>query len=188
MQVIFLGPLGTYSHEAVRYLVGQTACQLIPQDTIRDVVAYASEQWRMGHPTIAVVPVSNSFFGIVEETLTCLASPTLFGQAGQVVVGELPLSIQHSLLVKPDASGKSPPLSSIKEVHSHPQALGQCAQYLERNLPQAQMIPTKSTGAAIPHVLQSSDCSVAAIASAISAELHGLNVCAQSIQTMKGLW
>lgn len=188
MQVIFLGPQGTYSHEAVRYFVGQTACQLIPQDTIHDVVAYAANQWRMGHPNIAIVPVSNSFLGIVEETLSCLASSTLFGQAGHVVIGEVPLPIQHSLLVKPDASGQTPPLSSIKEVHSHPQALGQCAQYLEANLPQAQVIPSKSTGAAIPHVLQSSTGDVAAIASSISAELYGLTVGARSIQTMKGMY
>ena len=187
MQVIFLGPLGTYSHEAVRCFVGQSACQLIPQDTINDVVVYASEQWGMGHSAIAVLPISNSFLGIVEETLSWLASSALFGQTGLVVVDEIPLPIQHSLLVKPDASGESPSLASIKEVHSHPQALGQCAQYLERNLPQAQVIPSKSTGAAIPLVLQSSECDVAAIASTISAELYGLNVCARSIQTMKGV-
>lgn len=186
MQVIFLGPKGTYSHEAVRSYVGAAACQLIPRDTILEVVTYAAEQWCTGQPSIAIVPVSNSFLGIVEEALTCLASSTLFGEGRHVVIDEIPLPIQHSLLVKPNALGQPPPLKTIKEVHSHPQALGQCAKYLEQNLPHARLIPSKSTGAAIPHVLDSPPGDIAVIASTVNAELYGLNVCARSIQTMKG--
>jgi chorismate mutase/prephenate dehydratase len=63
-------------------------------------------------------------------------------------------------------------LSSIVRVYSHPQALGQCAAWLQRNLPFVSLVHTGSTAAAVIEAL--GDASGAAIAGSLAGERYGL--------------
>jgi prephenate dehydratase len=72
-------------------------------------------------------------------------------------------------------------MGDIQVVFSHPQALGQCRNFLERRLPQAQQTASLSTVAAVVD-MKASPVPAAAIAPRRAAELHEAEIIARSIQ------
>jgi chorismate mutase/prephenate dehydratase len=104
----------------------------------------------------------------VNHTLDCLIDSEL------TICGEIQLEIQHCLLSRAAA------LADVKRVYSHPQALAQCRAWLDRNLPHAQAIEVASTGAAVEQALE--DGTVAAVASELAGQMHGLPVLRERIE------
>jgi prephenate dehydratase len=80
--------------------------------------------------------------------------------------------------VVPDAS-----LDGLREVHSHPQALGQCQVYLRTHLPQAAAVPAYDTAGAAKRIAEQGEPHRAAIASEQAAAEYGLAVLAAGIET-----
>jgi prephenate dehydratase len=58
-------------------------------------------------------------------------------------------------------------------VESHPQGLAQCARFLREHLPHAELVPATSTAEAVRRAIAAADLTVAAIAPARAAALHG---------------
>jgi chorismate mutase/prephenate dehydratase len=73
-------------------------------------------------------------------------------------------------------------LSKVERVYSHPQPIAQCRGWLGQHLPQAQIISMPSTTAAAQEAAK--DPTSVALASHLAAELHGLDVLAESIQDL----
>src|SRR5262249_24311353 len=73
-------------------------------------------------------------------------------------------------------------LRQIKEVYSHPQVLGQCREWLMKNLPKAHLIPVASSTKAAQMVAHRKH--AACIASQIAAPLYNLNILKRNIQDM----
>ena len=119
-----------------------------------------------------VVPIENSLEGSVTATLDLLIQG-----ARLQIFRELALPIEHCLLVKPGMRA-----ADIEVVHSHPQSLGQCRDFLERCFPQARLEPCLSNAAAADVVAKSPEATMAAIAPRRNADLRGLEVLAQRIQ------
>ena len=116
-----------------------------------------------GECDVVVLPIENSAGGDVGNVLDL----TFFGSL--YINGVYEAQITQNLLAVPGAA-----LSDIKKVISHPQALGQCAAYIER-----QGFLTESaenTALAAKAVAETGDKSVAAIASKKAAEKFGLSV------------
>ena len=156
--------MGTYSEEAA-LLYDKTADRLYP--TITSVgEAVAAEEIDEG-----VVPIENSLEGPVTFTLDLLiAQPTLF------IRGEIDLPIEHYLLAKP---GTVP--AEIKVIYSHPQALGQCRQYLEKNYPQAEQMASLSTVLCVTDSFESK-VPAAAISPRRASELYDVDILDRGIQ------
>ena len=89
---------------------------------------------------------------------------------------EIMLNISHSLITNEIID-----MSKIKTIYSHPQALAQCKIYLSKKAPQAQLINTSSTSAALKHIINDGITS-AAIAHARNAKSNNLNVIEENIQ------
>jgi len=160
----FLGPLGTYSEEAA-LVYDKTADRLYP--TITGV----GEAVAAGEIDEGVVPIENSLEGPVTFTLDLLiAQPTLF------IRGEIDLQIEHYLLAKP---GTVP--AEIKVIYSHPQALGQCRQYLEKNYPQAEQMASLSTVLCVTDSFESK-VPAAAISPRRASELYDVDILDRGIQ------
>ena len=171
MRLAFLGPVGTYGERAAQQLVqleGLAEVTYVPQAGIRAVI----QSLASGDCEAAVVPVENSVEGGVT---TCLDA--LWEHPDLAIARALVLPIRHALL----GSG---PLEGISEVLSHPQALAQCAQWLEQNLSTALQLPTSSTAEAARLVRGSRF--RGAIASLEAAEEHGLSVIAYPINDVPG--
>ena len=116
-----------------------------------------------GECDCAVLPVENSSNGDVGQVMDLAFFGSLF------INGIYDIAIVQNLLAVKGAT-----LDEIKTVISHPQALGQCAEYIRSHGLEA--IEAVNTAVAARQVAQRADRSVAAIASAEAAERCGLKV------------
>ncbi len=144
--------------------------EVIPCATFRELVRVAlSEAESEG----GVMAIENSIAGSI------LPNYNLLQQSNLRVVGEIYLQIGQNLLVNPGVK-----LEDIREVHSHPMALLQCIDYLERQ-PGWKLVETEDTALSARHLAQHRSRHAAAIASRRAAGLFGLDILAPDIQTMK---
>ena len=161
----FLGPVGTYTEEAA--LQYDQEADLQPFPTIGAVgLAVSSAITQEG-----VVPIENSLEGSVTSTLDLLIS-----QSDLSIRQEIVLPIDHYLMASPGTRA-----ADIKVIYSHPQALAQCRDFLERCFPNAQQMASLSTVAAVSDMSDSS-LPAAAIAPRRAADLHHVEIIGRSIQ------
>ncbi len=167
LRVAFLGPEGTYGHQAAEQHFG--ACvDFVP---VRHNSAIF-ESVERGEVDRGVVPVENTTQGIVTEAFDALASTHV------AISAETSLEISHCLL---NQSGR---LEDVQVVLSHPQALGQCRRWLQEHLPGVAQQECASTAGAAQHAAE--DAGVAAVASARAGQRFGLIAVARSIEDQGG--
>ena len=126
------------------------------EDAIREVEEKRAEY--------AVLPIENSTVGPVVDTLDILMRHSVS------IVGEYFLPVRHCLLALP---GVKP--EEIRSICSHPQALMQCGDFF-RSHPELRRTTADNTAVAAKKVRDDGDRTQAAIASALSAKLYGLEV------------
>lgn len=165
IEILFLGPKGTYSELAAIDHFGNSA-ERVPCSDINQIFTKITEE-----NTFGVVPVENSSEGSVNQTLDCLQSQDL------VICGELELPIRHALL------SKTSNIKNISSVCGHEQALSQCRYWLSKNMPNAKLISVESSGVAIEKIQKSK--SIAAIAHASNATDFKLKVLKRNIEDQK---
>jgi prephenate dehydratase len=169
ISVAYLGPVGTNAETAaiqyINWLKNQTGedSLLCPYPTISQAISAA-----ISEVDFAVIPVENSIEGSVTVTLD-----TMWRLDSLRIQYALVLPIQHALITKAKTLG------DIKTVYSHPQALSQCQEWLEKYTPSVQIIPSNSTSEALKYL--EGDDSAAAIASPRAAQLYNLPILAHPI-------
>lgn len=164
-RLAYLGPQGTFSEEAA--LLYSSRGELVPFPSI-SAVAQAVLRGEAGE---GVVPIENSIEGSVAETLDLLIhEPRLF------LRGEVVLPIRLYLLARPGTE-----LEQVSVVFSHPQALGQCRQFLRRYLPGTREVAALSTASAVEAMMADSQ-HAAAIATRRAGKLFHARVIARRIQ------
>lgn len=164
-KVAFLGPLGTYTHEAAKSRFGSLSSYLA-LSTIESVFKEVSR----GACDFGVVPIENNTEGAVNITLDCLK---IYENAK--IVAEIYLDIRHAL-----ASFASD-FSGIKRIYSHPQAYAQCKDFLNSHgLGEIEFIATSSTAKAAQKAKK--DYESAAICSRVAASLQGVPILQNAVQ------
>ena len=161
----FLGPYGTYTEEAA--LLYDPGAELRPYPNISAVGRAVAE----GETDEGVAPIENSIEGSVNFTLDLLVS-----EISLLIRYEIVIPIEHYLMGKPGTK-----LEDIEVVYSHPQALAQCREYLERNFTNADQSASLSTAQAVGDAM-SSDAPSVAIAPYRSAALYQAEILASGIQ------
>jgi chorismate mutase / prephenate dehydratase len=152
-RVAYLGPQGTYTHLAAVRQFGSSA-EFVPVRSIPEVF----DEVERGRADVGTVPIENSSEGVVNHTLDGLIDSEL------LICGEVSLEIHHNLL------SRAAELADVKRVFSHPQALGQCREWLTRHVPDAEVVEMTSTSAAAEQAAL--DASTAAIASELAGQLY----------------
>lgn len=165
LKVGFLGPSGTFTEQAMARFFSDRDYEGVPFNEIPELIKAVAS----GAVTTGVVPVENSVEGSVNLTLDLL----LRDQA-VVITGEVILPVVHCLLARSESTG-------FKRILSHPHALAQCREYLERELPGAAREATTSTAEAARLVASSPE-PLAAIGTEGAAVHYGLVVVARGIQ------
>ena len=163
----YLGPEGTFTQAAVLKQFGhsvRTQAQPAIDVVFREVEA--------GDCDYGVVPIENSTEGVVNHTLD------MFLRSPLRICGEVSLRIELHLL------SRESELSAIQRVYAHQQALAQCREWLDANLPRAERIAVSSNGEAARRVAQES--AAAAVAGETAAELYGLARLASRIEDEPG--
>ena len=113
--IAFLGPQGTFSHEAAS-LVSDNLVSFCSIPSVMESVAN-------GECEYGVVPIENSIEGSVTLTLD-----SMIHNFDLKIRNEIVIPINHNLLAARDMS-----VDEVQDVYSHSQALGQCQPYLERH-------------------------------------------------------
>lgn len=164
-RIAFLGPVGTYTEEAALKYDPQADLQPFP--SISAVGLAVSS----GVTDQGVVPIENSLEGSITFTLDLLIS-----QSGLSIYNEVVLPIQHFLMAKPGTRAPD-----VQVIYSHPQALAQCSNFLERCFPDAARTASLSTVTAITD-MQESRVPAAAISPRRAADLYDVEIIGQDIQ------
>ena len=171
-RVGYLGPEGTFSHEALVAQPGVDALELVSLATVYDTVMAVDD----GRVDRAFVPMENSLEGSVNATLDTLALET----DGVAIVGEFVHPVHQCLIVR-----EAIDTDRIATVLSHPQANAQCARFLRTELPQASVVAVNSTAEAVRTVAER-DGPIAALGTRIAAELYGAHILRAGVEDAKG--
>lgn len=163
-RVAFQGERGAYGEMATLQYFPRAS--LLPKKSFQDVFD-AAEGGGAGY---AVVPVENSIEGSVNEIYDLLL------QTGMGVIGEVYQGVRHCLIANKGAK-------KIKYVHSHPQALAQCRNYLLKK--GLEPVPAYDTAGAVKMIKEKKMLDSAAIASKRAAELYKMKILDEDIQDRK---
>ena len=163
MRVAFQGEPGAYSEQAVYEYFGPVESK--PCESFEAAFAAVSS----GACEYALIPIENSLAGSIHQNYDLLLRHSLF------ITGEHLLRVRHCLIALP---GVHP--TDIHKVISHPQALGQCADYLRRHgfKPEA----VYDTAGSVKMLKDAGTRDIAAIASRRAAELYGMQILEEDIE------
>lgn len=159
---------GSFHQVAARQFFGKDV-EVIPCASFREVIKVASNKKESDGGLMAI---ENSIAGSI------LPNYNLLQKSNLRVVGEVYLHIRQNLLVFPGVK-----LEDIREVHSHPMAIQQCLDYLDKH--NWKLIESEDTALSARLIRQQKRKHVAAIASKLAAELFQLDLIAPNIHTLK---
>lgn len=159
---------GSFHQVAAQQFFGKDIA-VIPCATFREVIKIAGNKKESDG---GVMAIENSIAGSI------LPNYNLLQKSSLQVVGEVFLHIRQNLLVNPGVK-----LTDIKEVHSHPMALQQCLEFLDKY--DWKLVETEDTALSAKLLHQHRNRHAAAIASKLAAELFQLEMLAPNIHTLK---
>jgi chorismate mutase/prephenate dehydratase len=162
LRIAYLGPEATYTHMAAVKKFG-SSLRYEPLPSIADVFTEVAK----GRADYGVVPIENSTEGAVTHTYD------MFVDSELKVCAQILLPIRHNLMA-------ACPRQQIKKLYSNPQVFAQCRQWLQLNMPHAELIEVSSTTRAAE--IARHEPNAAAIASSLAAELYGLTILDENIQ------
>ncbi|MFA6456606.1 MAG: prephenate dehydratase [Bacteroidota bacterium] len=166
MKVSFQGEYGAFSEQASVAFFGSD-CQPIPRENFRDVF----EDVKRKRTPVGIVPIENSLFGSVHQNFDLLQEYPLH------IIGEVKLRIRMNLMALPATS-----LKNVRNVYSHPQALGQSDLFL-RSLKDVTLHQYYDTAGAAKMIAERQLNTSAAIASEQAAKHYDLKILKKGIET-----
>lgn len=165
----YLGPAGTFCEAALLTVAERLDSRLQPMPNVNAAIAGV----RAGSLDAAMVPMENSIEGSVSATLDELGAG-----APLVITHEVVIPVSFALLVRPGTDR-----DGVRRIVTHPHAEAQTRPWVQRNLPQAVVVPATSTAAAAQMVSDASLGYDAAIAAPIAGARYGLESLAERIET-----
>lgn len=123
---------------------------------------------------LAVMAIENSIAGSILKNYQLIRDYHLR------IIGEIYLHIQQNLMVNPGTK-----TDQITDIYSHPVAIEQCAEYLEKYFPNVEKHENVDTAASAKLVRDKGFTHAAAIGNLRSAKLYGLEVIETGIETNK---
>ena len=161
--IAFQGEPGAYSHQACRETYPEM--NPLPCRTFEDAI----EAVRQGKADLAMLPVENSIFGRVADI------HHLLPHSGLHIVAEAFVRVRINLLALPGAR-----LADITRAMSHTMLLGQCRDFLTRH--GIHRVTAADTAGSARQVAEAGKPHLAALASTLAGDIHGLDVLARDIE------
>ncbi|MBS1836252.1 MAG: prephenate dehydratase [Actinobacteria bacterium] len=168
-RVAFLGPVGTFTEQALHREPDLAASELVALPTMGDVLFAVHE----GEVDLGVVPIENAIEGTVNATIDTLAF-----DVDLVIQRELVEPVSLHLLAKPGTA-----VTAIRQILSIPVAAAQCRSWIRANVGGVEVTTANSTAEAAETCARLDDPTVAAIANARAAEVYGLDRIASDIES-----
>jgi len=170
--VAIQGIIGAYHDIAARRYFEENfeeEIEIFPCKQFRDVVSAVKRESNL----IGIMAIENTIAG------SLLQNYELIRESDLVVIGEQKLHISHCLSALPEDTTET-----VTEVDSHPIALMQCADFLN-TLPRIKIVEGEDTALSAKIIAENKLQGHAAICSRYAAELYGLKVLEESIETNK---
>ncbi len=165
-RAVFAGEMRAFAHKAATQFFGSDV-KIDPVSSFRDVFHQVKE----GNSDFGVIPLENSLTGSIHENYDLLLEYDVR------IVGEITLRIVHALIGHPGTE-----LEDIKRVISHPQALEQCRDFLESRQGW-ELVASRDTATAVRRIKEEGNSGEVAIAAKEAADLYGLSVLKEGIET-----
>ena len=162
LKIAYLGPRGTWTHQASISRFGRSV-EYLPQANLADVFDKVTRNLA----NYGVVPIENSTEGAVTHTLD------LFADSPLKICAQIFLPIENNLMAK------CPP-EEIEKFYSHPQVFAQCRNWLGRKFHDIPTVETSSTAAAAE--IAATEPGAAVLGGSLLAEMHKLEILERSIQ------
>ena len=172
MRVGFLGPLGTFTEQALKSQPDLAAAEHVLFRTMPDVLDAVGA----GEVDLGFVAIENSIEGTVNLTQDELAF-----NHDLLIQREVVLDIEHCLMARPGTS-----LDDVKVVYSIPVATAQCHAFLRNRVGAAELRASNSTAEAARLVAEELGAGAAAVAPRIAAEIYGLDILVADIADHPG--
>jgi prephenate dehydratase len=169
MKVAIQGEHGSFHEVAARQYFSYDDIELVPCSTFDLTLSTVKD----GDADFAVMAIENARSGSI------LYNYTLIRESGLKILGEHNLRVRQNLMALPGQQ-----ITDIKEIRSHPIALAQCMTFLNQ-FPGMTLIESDDTAGSARQVSENKLKGVAAIAPAIAAEIYGLDLLAEGIETYK---
>ena len=166
-RVAIQGGAGAFHEIAAREYFREEELEIVPCNTFRDLFAEA----RKDPELVCIMAIENTIAG------SLLPNHDLLKMSDLQIAGEHKLRISHSLAALPGST-----LDGVKEVMSHPMALMQCEEFLD-SLPGVKVVEHEDTALAARDIQEKGLKHSAAICSTLAAEMYGLDVLAEGIET-----
>jgi prephenate dehydratase len=171
-RVGFLGPLGTFTEQALYTQADLAAAEHVLYRTMPDVLDAVDS----GDVDLGFVAIENSIEGTVNLTQDELAF-----SHDLLIQREVVLDIEHCLLGKPGTS-----MDEVTAVLSIPVATAQCHTYVRATLPNAELRAANSTAEAARIVSERDTCDWVAIGPRNAGTVYGLEVLAEDVADHPG--
>lgn len=156
LRVGYLGPAGSFSHvAAVRHFGSSVEFDDLHQ------IEHVFEEVAAGRCNYGLVPYENSIGGGVTDTLDA------FQKYEVTVYAEALIEVAQTLLANCLPN-------EITRMYSKPQAFDQCRKWISKHYPDAELIPTTSSSAAVKLAAEEAAEGAAAIGSTLAGELYGV--------------
>lgn len=168
-KVSIQGELASFHDIAAKRFFGDTY-----QPTFCNSFSQTIQALNDGTVDHAVCAIENSLYGSINEVYDLIL------KNDSIISGEVYLRIEQCLIGLPGAN-----LDGITAVYSHPVAIAQCEDFLDKHLPHADRLEYHDTAASVEMIQRLKDPSIAAIAGKDAAEQYGAAVLAHSIETNK---
>ena len=168
-RVAIQGGLGAYHGIAAEQFFRDEEVEIIPCVTFRDIFKCIEKDPNV----VGIMAIENTIAG------SLLPNYELLKEYKLPIAGEYKLRISHCLAALPGQT-----IHDIKEIQSHPIALMQCGDFLD-TMPNVKVVEHEDTALAARDIQTNLWKNNAAICSSRAAEIYGLNVLAQGIETNK---
>lgn len=169
MKIAIQGQVGSFHDVASHRYFEDEDIELICCDTFEDVFA----ELKKDSNVVALVAIENTIAG------SLLHNYELLRESGMQIVGEHKLRISHSIMCLPDEDW-----DDITEVNSHPVALMQCREFLHKHKGM-KVVETEDTAGSAKAIHEGQLRGHAAICSKFAAEIYGMKVLEEGIETNK---
>ena len=161
-KVSFQGEHGAYSESAAKKFF-KDEIETVPCNSFEDALKITENK----DSDYSILPVENSIEGTVGQSIDAITHTDLHA------IGEEYFKVEHCLI----STGK---VEDVKTVYSHPQALGQCSDFIKNT--ELKTVPTYDTAGSVKIIKEMNDIHSAAIASSDAGNLYSIPIVEQGIE------
>ncbi len=169
-KIAIQGIAGSFHEDAARNYFGDEEIEVVECKSFQRVCELIDSD----QVDIAVMAIENSIAGSIIQNYSLIRDFHLR------VIGEIYIHIQMNLMMLPGAKPED-----VKTIYSHPIAIRQCTEYIEKYYPDAAIQENQDTAASGKLLVQQKLTDAAAIGNLRTAELYGLNVIDKGIESNK---